>query len=271
MQQHYEQPQHQLSVPVVETPTTVPIRHKIYGCARCGLRFRVVRELVVHLHGCLHDTFHDKAQYLTPDLWLQAPEGQHIVINEPESNTTLNTTGLWLMSNDVVSSPDIVSKGFWVMPPNPNEQDVPNTPIKNEPIAAVPPQPEPTHSLGGAHNSPMSMPYDNYQVAATSRSADVPQVPQIPDPPSQWKKQSAPRKMKTLADENKRKRGSRAKAPAANHNGFVDAQQAAVAMTSGLGSSQQQQQHNQQLHPLPMYTNGDEDALAVQQIMPTVS
>lgn len=256
-QQHYQQPQQQpLSVPIVETPTTVPIRHKIYGCARCGLRFRVVRELVLHLHTCVHDTFHDKAQYLTPDLWLQAPEGQHIVINEPESNTTLNTTGLWLMSNDVVSSPDIVSKGFWVMPPNPNEQDVPNTPIKSETITSAVATPQ---SIG-AHGSPMSIPYDNFQMAQQPAATPPAQreVHPNPEPPVQWKKQIAPRKPSVrLAEENKRKREGRAKTSGKNINGFNA--QPSEATSSGVGIAQQQQHHQSQLaNNKYMYMNGDE-------------
>lgn len=107
-------------------PLSSPIGEAIYGCGRCGSKFRLVRELVVHLHSCINESFQHRAQFLTPELWVQAPDGQHIVINETETNTTLNTAGLWLMSHNGVAYSDIVSKGFWVMPPA-NNHDLPLT------------------------------------------------------------------------------------------------------------------------------------------------
>lgn len=111
-----------------------PPNPNLYGCARCGSRFKLVRQLVVHLHSCFVDCFHDKHRYLLPNLWVEAPNNQHIVINESETNTTLNTTGLWLMSNSPsCTTEDNLSKGFWVMPPS-NVQPIEIQPIQSQVI-----------------------------------------------------------------------------------------------------------------------------------------
>ncbi|KAG4075440.1 hypothetical protein HA402_015093 [Bradysia odoriphaga] len=119
-----------------------PPNPNLYGCARCGSRFKLVRQLVVHLHSCFVDCFHDKHRYLLPNLWVEAPNNQHIVINESETNTTLNTTGLWLMSNSpTCTTEDNLSKGFWVMPPS-NVQPIEIQPIQQQVI-----QPQPAETM----------------------------------------------------------------------------------------------------------------------------
>lgn len=210
----------------------------------------------MHLHVCVDDIFHDKAQFLTPELWLQAPDGQHIVINEPESNTTLNTTGLWLMSNDVVSSPDIVSKGFWVMPPHHTGDDILQTPIKSEPIVAGPSViAQPTHDNQMAYNN-----YHDVQQHPPTQSNVVQNSSQVPavnsEPLVAWKKQSTPHQPKTPADENKRKRNTRAKAAPKNHKDtaavpLYNARTSVLATSSAtiLHAQQPQVQQN-------MYMNG---------------
>lgn len=115
-------------------PLPPPPNPNLYGCARCGSRFKLVRQLVVHLHSCFVDCFHDKNKYLLPNLWVEAPNNQHIVINESETSTTLNTTGLWLMSNSpTCTTEDNLSKGFWVMPPS-NVQPIEIQPIQHQVI-----------------------------------------------------------------------------------------------------------------------------------------
>lgn len=171
-QQHFQQPQQQqqAQAPVVQPAPQIqqqqqqqvtysnaaPLRQNngLYGCARCGSRFPMVRELVLHLHVCITDTFHDRDLYLTPNLWVQAPEGQHIVINETETNTTLNTAGLWLANNDGQPSTNIVEKGFWVMPP-PSTQEISLTSAQaaasnsyvEQPIKVESPPAEPEHII----------------------------------------------------------------------------------------------------------------------------
>lgn len=121
------------STNILAPPAPLP-NPNLYGCARCGSRFKLVRQLVVHLHSCFVDCFHDKHKYLLSNLWVEAPNNQHIVINESETNTTLNTTGLWLMSNSPsCTTEDNLSKGFWVMPPS-NVQPIEIQPIQHQVI-----------------------------------------------------------------------------------------------------------------------------------------
>lgn len=216
IQHHAQHQQQQVPVPA---PVIQPTREDIYGCARCGSKFCLVRELVLHLHMCVIDTFHDKDQYLTPNLWVQAPDGQHIVINETETNTTLNTAGLWLMSNDGVASADIVSKGFWVMPP-PNNHDIPlmtvnPLAVKAEPVLPIqqprPPVPPPPQQQQHQQQPVIVMPsYEQYvdtgSVSALANRNQTVDGKYVQMENGTWMESSA-KKSKTIADENKRKRG----------------------------------------------------------------
>ena len=153
---------------------------------------------MLHLHLCVADTFHDKDQYLTPEAWVQAPDDQHIVINENETNTTLNTPGLWLMCPD--NGPDVVSKGFWVMPP-PNNHDMPMVaaPTKVEPPPAV--VVVPTYD----HVNTAAVPNDSIQ--DTSYSNDNVELKKYVQIDNKLYLVNDMKKTKSTADENKRKRG----------------------------------------------------------------
>lgn len=72
---------------------------------------------MVHMRTCRDETFYDAANYLHQKNWVEAPKGQHIVINEEATNVVLKTTGLWLMPepNDTQMNTDSL-RGFWVMP-----------------------------------------------------------------------------------------------------------------------------------------------------------
>lgn len=143
---HQQQQQTQIEPPAVQN-------QNLYGCARCGYRFGLLRDLVLHLHSCSNDIFYNKHEYLLPHLYVQAPNNQHIVVNEAETNTTLNTPALWLMSN--ITGPcteDSVMKGFWVMPP-PNNHSIPLKAVvekKAEPPALLLLQPAATNSAAVA-------------------------------------------------------------------------------------------------------------------------
>lgn len=89
-----------------------------YGCARCGRRYHLIRDLTKHLLVCSDDAlFYDASKHLLPEYWVEAPKNQHIVINEDSTNVTLKTTGLWLMPdpNGQTELSDSL-RGFWVMP-----------------------------------------------------------------------------------------------------------------------------------------------------------
>lgn len=72
---------------------------------------------MAHMRTCRDETFYDASNYLHQKNWVEAPKGQHIVINEESTNIVLKTTGLWLMPepNDSQMNSDSL-RGFWVMP-----------------------------------------------------------------------------------------------------------------------------------------------------------
>lgn len=82
-----------------------------------GRRYHTIRDLMAHMRTCRDETFYDAANYLHQKNWVEAPKGQHIVINEESTNVVLKTTGLWLMPepNDTQMNSDSL-RGFWVMP-----------------------------------------------------------------------------------------------------------------------------------------------------------
>lgn len=181
-----------------------PINPNLYGCARCGSRFKLVRQLVVHLHSCFVDCFHDKQKYLLPNLWVEAPNNQHIVINESETNTTLNTTGLWLMSNSpLCTTEDNLSKGFWVMPPSsvqPIEIQPIHQPVIQQQHQAQTIQQPSTHQQNNHQQMVQPMRYvkiedEIYMVEDNTSSKLIQNTNNVIVRPT------------TTADENKRKRG----------------------------------------------------------------
>lgn len=188
-------------------PPPPPPNPNLYGCARCGSRFKLVRQLVVHLHSCFVDCFHDKQKYLLPNLWVEAPNNQHIVINESETSTTLNTTGLWLMSNSPnCTTEDNLSKGFWVMPPS-HVQPIEIQPIQHqviqqqaETMVVVPSTHQSNNHQQMQHQQQQPMRYvkiedEIYMVDDTVNTKQIQNTNNVIVRPT------------TTADENKRKRG----------------------------------------------------------------